>query len=81
MELKWHYAHQSVWVLAPTKIKNVILVRARPEGGQQNALEPASRFFHEKVDAMTDRQKLKQILRTVIRADSLEEVEKEITWN
>ena len=38
-------------------------------------------YVHEKVGAMTDRQKLKQILRTVIRAKNLEEVEKEITWN
>ena len=36
---------------------------------------------HEKVDAMTDRKKLKQILRTVVRAENLEEVEKAITWN
>ena len=36
---------------------------------------------HEKVDAMTDREKLKQILRTVIRAESLEEVDKKISWN
>ena len=35
----------------------------------------------EKVAAMTDRGKLKQILRTVVKANSLEEVEKEITWN
>ena len=37
--------------------------------------------FGEKIVQMTDREKLKQILRMVVRAESLEEVEKEITWN
>ena len=36
---------------------------------------------HEKVVAMTDREKLKQIHRVVVRANNLEEVEKKITWN
>ena len=36
---------------------------------------------HEKVDVLTDREKLRQIHRVVVRAKSLEGVEKEITWN
>ena len=35
----------------------------------------------EKVGAMTDRKKLKHIHRVVVRAKSLEEVVREITWN
>ncbi len=38
-------------------------------------------YVHEKVGSMTDREKLKHIHRIVVRAKSLEEVEKEITWN
>lgn len=38
-------------------------------------------YVHEKVVAMTDWEKLKHIHRVVVRANSLEEVEKEITWN
>ena len=37
--------------------------------------------FRDKIIQITDRGKLKQILRTVVKANSLEEVEKEITWN
>ncbi len=36
---------------------------------------------HKKVGATTDREELRQIHRVVVRANSLEEVEKTITWN